>query len=42
LIVPAAADADLEAIFDQIEDIRKNAMPHRGISAKEMIEEGRR
>lgn len=42
LIVPAAAEVDLEMVFDKIERIRKSAKPHRGLSAKQMIEEGRR
>ena len=42
LIVPASADVDLEAVFAKIERIRKSAKPRRGLSAKNMIEEGRR
>jgi prevent-host-death family protein len=42
LIVPAAVEVDLEVVFDDIERIRKSAKPHRGLSAKNMIEEGRR
>lgn len=42
LIVPARTEVDLEAAFDKIERIRKSAKPHRGLSAKDMIEEGRR
>jgi prevent-host-death family protein len=42
LIVPAAAEVDLDAVFNKIEGIRKNAKPHRGTTAKDMIEEGRR
>jgi prevent-host-death family protein len=42
LIVPAAAEVDLEVVFEKIERIRKSAKPHRGVSAKNMIEEGRR
>ena len=42
LIVPAAADVDLGAVFEKIEQIRKSAKPHRGLSAKNMIEAGRR
>lgn len=41
LIVPARAETDLELIFDKMERIRKSAKPHRGLSAKDMIEEGR-
>jgi prevent-host-death family protein len=42
LIVPAAAEVDVEVVFEKIERIRKSAKPHRGLSAKNMIEEGRR
>jgi prevent-host-death family protein len=42
LIVPARTEVDREAVFENIERIRKSAKPHRGLSAKEMIEEGRR
>jgi prevent-host-death family protein len=42
LIVPAAAEVDLEVVFEKIERIRKSARPHRGLSAKNLIEEGRR
>jgi prevent-host-death family protein len=42
LIVPASTELDLEAVFDKIERIRKSAKPHRGFTAKDMIEEGRR
>ena len=41
LIVPAE-EVDLELVFDKIERIRKSATPHGGLSAKNMIEEGRR
>jgi prevent-host-death family protein len=42
LIVPAGAETDRKAVFDEIERIRKSAKPHRGLNAKDMIEEGRR
>jgi prevent-host-death family protein len=42
LIVPAASEVDLDVVFEKIERIRKSAKPHRGVSAKSMIEEGRR
>jgi prevent-host-death family protein len=42
LIVPAAEKVDLGLVFDKIERIRKSAKPHRGLSVKNMIEEGRR
>ena len=42
LIVPARTETDLEVVFEEIERIRKSAKPHRGFSAKDMIEEGRR
>ena len=41
LIVPARTETDLEVVFEEIERIRKSAKPHRGLSAKDMIEEGR-
>jgi prevent-host-death family protein len=41
LIVPARSETKLDDIFDEIERIRKTAKPHRGLSAKDMIEEGR-
>jgi len=42
LIVPARTETDLEVVFEEIERIRKSAKPQRGLSAKDMIEEGRR
>ncbi len=42
LIVPVHPERDLETVFDEIERIRKSAKPRRGLSAKNMIEEGRR
>ena len=42
LIVPAHPETDLEVVFEEIERIRKSATPQRGLSAKDMIEEGRR
>ena len=41
LIVPARTETDLEVVFEEIERIRKSAKPQRGLSAKDMIEEGR-
>jgi len=41
LIVPARSETKLDDLFDEIERIRKTAKPHRGLSAKGMIEEGR-
>ena len=41
-IVLAHTETDLETVFDEIERIRKSAKPHRGLSAKDMIAEGRR
>ena len=41
LIVPARPEIDLETVFDEIERIRKTARPHRDVTAKDMIEEGR-
>ncbi len=43
LIVPARyGNHNWKMVFDEIERIRKSAKPHRGLSAKDMIEEGRR
>lgn len=39
-IVPARTEVDLEVAFGKIERIRKSAKPHRGHTAKDMIEEG--
>ena len=42
LIVPAHTESSLEDIFQDIDQIRKRAKRHIGISAKDLIEEGRR
>jgi prevent-host-death family protein len=42
LIVPAHTESSLEDIFQDIDQIRKRAKRHKGISAKDLIEEGRR
>ena len=42
LIVPASPETNLEDVFTDIERIRKRAKQHKGISAKDLIEEGRR
>jgi prevent-host-death family protein len=41
LIVPARPETDLEDIFKDIDRIRKRAKPRKGISVKDLIEEGR-
>jgi prevent-host-death family protein len=41
LIVPAHSEASLDDVFEDIERIRKRAKPHKGTSAKDLIEEGR-
>lgn len=40
-IVSAQPEVDLKAIFDDIERIRKRVKPHKGITIREMREEGR-
>ncbi len=42
LIVPAHPETSPAAIFEEIERIRKSAKPHRGVTSKDLIEEGRR
>jgi prevent-host-death family protein len=44
-IVPAQSEPDtskIKEIFDNIEKIRKRAKPLRGVTTKDLIEEGRR
>ena len=41
LIVPARSEVDLESVFGEIDEIRKRAKPHKGVSSKDLIEEGR-
>jgi prevent-host-death family protein len=41
-IVPAQEDVDLKEIFEGMERIRKRAKPLRGVTIKDLIEEGRR
>jgi prevent-host-death family protein len=41
LIVPPRPQTDLEDIFKDIDRIRKRAKPRKGISVKDLIEEGR-
>lgn len=41
LIVPARSDSSLEDIFNDIDRIRRRAKPHKGVSVKDLIEEGR-
>jgi len=39
---PARSSANLEEIFDEMEEIRKRVKRPRGFSVKSLIEEGRR
>jgi prevent-host-death family protein len=41
LIVPARPEINLEDIFEDIDRIRKRAKQHKGVSVKDLIEEGR-
>ena len=41
LIVPARAESSLREIFGDIDRIRRRAKRHKGVSAKDLIEEGR-
>jgi len=41
-IVPAREEVDLKEIFEGMERIRKRAKPLRGVTIKDLIEEGRR
>jgi len=41
LIVPAHPETNLERIFEGIDQIRKRAKQHPGVSTKDMVEEGR-
>lgn len=41
VIGPAEADDDLEKIFEGMEKIRRRAKPLRGVTIKDLIEEGR-
>jgi len=42
VIVPARSEVSVAEIFADIEEIRKRAKPHKGFTAKDFIEEGRR
>jgi prevent-host-death family protein len=42
LIVPARQEVDLELVFEKIDQIRKRARSHKGVSTKDLIEEGRK
>ncbi len=39
---PAESEADIKEIFEGMERIRKRAKPLRGVTIKDLIEEGRR
>jgi prevent-host-death family protein len=41
-IVPAQEEVDIKEIFAGMERIRKRAKPLRGVTIKDLIEEGRR
>ena len=41
-IVPAREEVDIKEIFEGMERIRKRAKPLRGVTVKDLIEEGRR
>jgi prevent-host-death family protein len=41
-LVPAQEAVDLKEIFEGMERIRKRAKPLRGVTIKDLIEEGRR
>jgi prevent-host-death family protein len=41
VIGPAEANDDLEKIFEGMEKIRRRAKPLRGVTIKDLIEEGR-
>jgi prevent-host-death family protein len=41
VVIPARSDVELADIFQQIEQIRKRARLRKGISSKQLIEEGR-
>ncbi len=41
-IVPAQEEVDIKEIFAGMERIRKRAKPLRGVTTKDLIEEGRR
>ncbi|HUY13450.1 MAG TPA: type II toxin-antitoxin system prevent-host-death family antitoxin [Terriglobia bacterium] len=41
LIVPARPEASVKEIFDDIEQVRKRAKLPKGVSVKDLIEEGR-
>jgi prevent-host-death family protein len=41
-IVPAHSEVDLKEVFEGMERIRKRAKPLRGVTVKDLMEEGRR
>jgi prevent-host-death family protein len=41
VLVPAAAERNLNQVFEDIENIRRRARRGRGVSVKALIEEGR-
>jgi len=42
LVVPAHPETSLKAVFEDIERIRKRAKLPKGVTVKDLIEEGRR
>lgn len=41
LIVPAQPGTSLQEVFEEIEQVRKRARPRKGVTTKDLIEEGR-
>ena len=41
IIIPAQGDVNLESVFDGIEGVRKRVRKSKGLTIKELIEEGR-
>lgn len=42
IIIPAQGDVNLESIFDEIEGVRRRVRKPKGVTTKDLIEEGRR
>jgi prevent-host-death family protein len=42
VIGPAQSDVDINEIFESMERIRRSAKPLRGVTIKDLIEEGRK
>ena len=41
VIAPARSDADVREIFEEIDRIRKRVRPRKGVTIKNLIDEGR-